>query len=115
MFSSRLRNLRSEMKLTQKELAEKLNMQNTAISKYELGEREPDIENLNKIAEFFGCSTDYLLGRTDNRSNEDKAQNDSAVFTRAAHKVGHDGPLTDEEEEKIALAIKIALARNNKQ
>ena len=65
MFSSRLKMLRSEKNLTQKQLADILNMQNTAISKYELGERTPDIDSLVKIADKLGINTDWLLGRTD--------------------------------------------------
>lgn len=65
MFSIRLRNLRIEKGLTQKELADILNMQNIAISKYELGERNPDNETLINLANYFSVSTDYLLGKSD--------------------------------------------------
>lgn len=68
MFAVRLKELRLEKKLTQKDLAEKLNMQNTAISKYELNERKPDTETLLKIAKYFNVSTDYLLGSSDMRN-----------------------------------------------
>ena len=68
MFSSRLKMLRSEKNLTQKQLADILNMQNTAISKYELGERKPDQDTLMKIAEYFNVSTDYLLGNSNIRN-----------------------------------------------
>ena len=68
MFPKILKKLRLENDLTQKELAKKLNMQNTAISKYELGERESDITTLDELAKFFNVSTDYLLGRTDQRN-----------------------------------------------
>lgn len=67
MFASRLKLLRTEKNLTQKELADILNMQNTAISKYELGERKPDQETLKKIASYFSVSIDYLLGNSDIR------------------------------------------------
>lgn len=65
MFSIRLKDLRTEKDLTQKQLAEILHMQNTAISKYELGERKPDQEILIKLAEYFNTTTDYLLGNSD--------------------------------------------------
>ncbi|WP_446897479.1 helix-turn-helix domain-containing protein [Clostridium sp. LBM24168] len=70
MFSVRLKELRLKKGLTQKELAEKLNMQNTAISKYELNERKPDIDTLNQLANFFNVSADYLLGNADTREPE---------------------------------------------
>ena len=67
MFSTRLKILRNEKGLTQKELAEKLNVRNTTISKYELKEREPDIKTLSLLSEFFGVSIDYLIGKTNVR------------------------------------------------
>ena len=70
MFSVRLKELRLKKGLTQKELAQKLNMQNTAISKYELNQRKPDTETLLEISKFFNVSVDYLLGRTDKKELE---------------------------------------------
>lgn len=65
MFSKRLTALRNQHKLTQKELADKLNIGRSALSLYEIGQREPDLQLLCKMADFFQVSTDYLLGRTD--------------------------------------------------
>lgn len=69
-FPERLRELREEKEWTQQELGAKLNLTNTTINRYENGYRQPDPETLNKLAEIFGVSTDYLLGRTDNRCFE---------------------------------------------
>ncbi|SHH06487.1 helix-turn-helix domain-containing protein [Tepidibacter thalassicus] len=66
MFSERLKQLRKSMKLTQKELAEKLGLSPGAIGLYEQNRRTPDIELLNKIATYFDVTVDYLLGRTNN-------------------------------------------------
>ncbi|EMA6341720.1 MULTISPECIES: helix-turn-helix domain-containing protein [Bacillus cereus group] len=60
----RIRSLRESKKLTQKMLAEKLKIPNQNLSNYERGFRQPDYETLEKIADFFDVSTDYLLGRT---------------------------------------------------
>ena len=65
----RLKALREEIKLSQLELADKLNMSQQAISAYENNKREPDIETIKKLADFFNVSTDYLLGKTDNRNS----------------------------------------------
>lgn len=62
MFSSRLRFLRERNGLLQKEAAEKLNIGQVTYNRYEKGEREPDINTLKKLAEFFNVTTDYLLG-----------------------------------------------------
>ena len=53
--------LRKKNKLTQAELAERLNYSDKAISKWERGESVPDVEILKKVAEMFGVTVDYLL------------------------------------------------------
>lgn len=63
MDTYRLRALRKEKKLTQGEIAEILEVARTTYANYEQGTREPDNKNLNKIADYFGVSVDYLLGR----------------------------------------------------
>lgn len=47
----------------QKEVAERLKINQVTYNRYEKGEREPDNDTLKKIADFFNVSTDYLLGR----------------------------------------------------
>lgn len=64
MFGERLAKLRKEKGLTQEELAKALNITRSALSLYEIGKRDPDTETLKKMAEYFGVSIDYLLGRT---------------------------------------------------
>lgn len=66
MLGIRLKKLRNEKKLTQKQLAEKINVTHVSISGYESGNRSPDTDTLQRLADFFGVSTDYLLGRTYN-------------------------------------------------
>ena len=57
-----LRELRGKM---QKEVANDLGIGLSTLSQYETGKREPDIKTLIKIADYFDCSADYLLGRVD--------------------------------------------------
>ena len=66
-FGERLKQLRLENNLTQETLAEKLQIVKSTITKYEKNTREPELEILIKIADFFETTTDYLLGRTDKR------------------------------------------------
>lgn len=68
IFSERLTALRVKQKLRQKDLAERLNVSAATISNYENAIRYPDIEMLARIADYFGVSTDYMLGRTDLQS-----------------------------------------------
>lgn len=59
----RIKELRTEKKLTQAELGEKINSTQRQVSKWELGAIEPNITDLQKLADFFGCTVDYLIGR----------------------------------------------------
>lgn len=64
MLGKRLKALRNEKKIFQKKLASDLNLSQETISLYESNKREPDYETLNRIADYFDVSIDYLLGRT---------------------------------------------------
>lgn len=57
-----IKELRIDMKLTQTELAKKLNTTQDTISLWELGKSYPDIFSLVKLSKIFNVSTDYLLG-----------------------------------------------------
>ena len=61
----RLKKLRQAQNISQLKLAMDLNMNQNSISRYETGEREADYETLIKLADYFGVSPGYLLGRSD--------------------------------------------------
>lgn len=60
----RLKELREKCGATQKEVADYIMCSATVYSRYERGEREPDIYTLGKLADFFKVTVDYLIGRT---------------------------------------------------
>ena len=62
MIGDIMKSLRIDKGLTQKELASKLNLSVTAISHYEAGNREPNLNIIILYAKFFNVSTDYILG-----------------------------------------------------
>lgn len=62
-FSKRLRFLRTTAKLSQQELANRIGISKSSINMYERGEREPGLETLEIIADFFNVDMDYLMGR----------------------------------------------------
>lgn len=67
-FVERLNELLFESNLSRKEFAQKAGLNATCITHYLQGRRIPTVESLIKIADFFQCSTDFLLGREeDNR------------------------------------------------
>jgi len=65
MFSTRLKMLRTQHRKTQQEVADLLGITRQGYAKYENNLGEPDNSTLTKLADYFGVSTDYLLGRTD--------------------------------------------------
>ena len=65
MFSERLKYERKNSHATQQEIADLLEISRSNYSLYEAGKRIPPIENIEKLADFFKVSVDYLLGRTD--------------------------------------------------
>ena len=63
----RIRDLREDKDLYQKDLAEYLKCTQVCYSHYEMGKRDIPTDGLIKLADFYHTSTDYLLGRTDER------------------------------------------------
>ena len=63
----RIRELREDLDLKQKQVAEDLICDQSLYSKYERGERPLPLELADRLADYFGTSVDYLLGRTDEK------------------------------------------------
>ena len=75
-MQNRIRDLREDMDLRQSDLAEKTGIDQRTISNYETGKTSPDAYALIKLADFFGVSIDYLVGRVNYNfsTNEKKVQ-----------------------------------------
>ena len=67
-MGDKLKSLRIEKKLTQKQVADRIGLAISAVSSYESGSRYPSYDVLVKLARMFHVSTDYLLGMTDKRN-----------------------------------------------
>lgn len=65
MIGKRIRELRTERKLSQQALADLIGVSQKAIDYWERGINEPKAGYIALLCEFFGVSADYLLGRTD--------------------------------------------------
>ncbi len=68
MFFQRLHDLREDKDLNQKEIAKLLFTSQTVYSRYERGVLTIPVEHLLILADFYGVSTDYILGRTNNKA-----------------------------------------------
>ncbi|ENZ8891114.1 helix-turn-helix domain-containing protein, partial [Listeria innocua] len=92
MFGNRLKQLRKNNNKTQEDISKILGISRGAYSHIENGRNEPDMETIVKLANIFGVSTDYLLGRSNN----------GFIDTIAAH---IDSNATEEEMEEILAYI----------
>ena len=61
----RLKDIREDSDITQQQLADYLHIRQNTLSQYENGQRSLPIDALEKLADYFNTSTDYILGRTD--------------------------------------------------
>lgn len=82
-LGQRIAELRADHALNQIQLAKKLNIGTSTLGMWETDKRRPSTEALVKLADLFGTSTDYLLGRTAVKSRPD----DPALEPRAAHRI----------------------------
>lgn len=113
-FSERLKELREKNGLSQEALADKLNIPRSSVTHYENSyDRIPRQKRLNEIADFFGVTVDYLIGRAEtselNKAEEafmDKIKDPDRVWSieelQAAHKLEIDGrPATKEDVQEF--------------
>lgn len=68
-FASVFKSLRQENNLTQQEMASRLGVSRSSIGMYEAGEREPSLELLTAIADYFHVDMNYLLGKKEISEN----------------------------------------------
>ena len=78
-MGDKLKSLRLEKKLTQKQIADRIGLAISAVSSYESGTRYPSYDVLVKLARIFHVSTDYLLGMTDTREIDVTGLSDAEI------------------------------------
>ena len=103
MIIERLKKLRKEGKLTQKDIATFLNISQPAYQQFESGKKKMNLETMEKLADFFNVSTDYLLGKTNIPDLDLEVDIDNAID----NSVAYDGtPITDNDREIIKDFLK---------
>jgi transcriptional regulator with XRE-family HTH domain len=101
-FADRLRELRTNNRYSQEQLAEKLMVSRQAISKWETGESLPDIDKVMLISDFFGVSMDYLLK---DRENVSEIQPDDNMDRAIIKFMGSARQMNQISEELVAIAM----------
>ena len=103
-FNNKLYELRQQKGLSQEELAGRLNVSRQTISKWEVGESAPDMDNLVSISELFGVSLDELvLDKTPEKEQPSVQVVRSELYSDIKEHV-----LTDDNKKKAKKGLKIA-------
>lgn len=118
-FQQKIKTLRKARKKTQEETALLLGVSRATYASYEAGRRKPDINDVVMLAEYFGVTTDYLLGHTpdqqayDNTALHQFMDNEKDVVRFIDdNRISFDGTIYDLPEKKTALiknAVKTAM------
>lgn len=119
MIGQKLKQLRLQQQKSQQELADFLQTTRATYSNYERCVREPSGETLIKLADYFGVTTDYLLGREPDQQMQNKSKllqimDDEKDVLRflSNNRISFDGTIYDLPQEKTALiknAVKTAM------
>lgn len=123
MFGTILKNLRTEKNITQKDLAKYLGVSDRSVGYYETGKRTPPPDIIEKIADYFNVSVDYLLGRTNIRNpyvikidSKDKADSLADEIIKILVETGEiteeelqSGNINPEKKKKLLSKVKKAI------
>lgn len=113
----RLKFEREKQGWSQKFLAEHTGIPSSNISRYETGERKPDIDTLVRLADFLNCSVDYLLGRSDTpvllASSGPEDLED--MLMRNEHRLTFRGHIMDPQDIKDFITVLEIIMRKENQ
>lgn len=119
----RLKALRTDKGLSQKEMAEYLGISQPAYANYERQAREADYETLKKLADYFNVTTDYLLGREDKTTltTKDKKEITEILESTRQQLLSQEGlmfdgePASEEDVQKIIMAMQMGMEMIKKE
>lgn len=108
----KIKMLCDEKKISIAELERKLDFANSSIRKWD--ERTPGVDKIQKVADFFDVSTDYLLGRTDKRNYYDLTEKDQKDIQKQLEKIVEDMSKADsiafsKDSEELSPEAKAAV------
>lgn len=103
VFASRLRYLRRQCGITQKEIAQSMNIDRSTYAYYETDRTNPDLNTLRRLALIFQVSTDYLLGIEDQPVSTGIFRDNEPSFDPETKITGSLSSLTDDERLFILL------------
>lgn len=105
MFAERLKELRKAKGLTQIKFASDFHVANGTIAMWETGRREPDFETTQRIADYFGVSVDYLLGREDKKEAPTPKDERSITFDDFTYAMHNETKNLSQEKKDMLLQM----------
>jgi len=108
LLGGRLKILREDKNLLQKDIAKAIGVSDRTIGMYEQERREPDISTLNKLADYFDVSSDYLLGRTNDRNSKVYSGNIDGTKVKIGVNKNYPHDLSPHEVEHLLSKLKEA-------
>ncbi|MED1113388.1 helix-turn-helix domain-containing protein [Bacillus paramycoides] len=99
VIGKRVKEIRAELKMSQSQFAESIEVSKSLISLIELGRKKPSVETINKIAKKGNVSIDYIMGRTDNNSSSESETSEVKIELNNA--VDRIEKLTEEQQRFI--------------
>ena len=128
MIGNTIRELRKEKKMSQSELGKFIGVSQTTVTAWETGRAEPSSTFISKLADLFNVSTDYPLGRSDNKKKPysvltDKEKKDIALQAEKLMEGIESGenlnfygePATEEQKERLLIAVQTAMEMNKRK
>lgn len=97
---NRLKQLRKERRLTIRQLEEKVGINYATISRLESEDRPFTLDHLTRLSQFFDCSFDYILGKSDERKPQPKAQFSELDSVQIAL-LAHTKDLSPDEKQQV--------------
>lgn len=110
---NRLKELRIEKGLLQSDIAKIIDKSERTVGFYETGERDMNTETLAILSDFFNCSIDYLLGKSDIRNPE--KQEDPLGLAQIGFSMKDYTPPTETQKEQIKSLIEVIMKDNKKE
>lgn len=102
-FGDILKKLRQDKKMTQEELAIKINSSRSNIANYENNNNMPSVEILDRLAKIFDVSTDYMLGKTNIKNNKLDLTDEDIKFIKSIKKLDNTNKMIIENTMEALL------------
>ena len=115
MLDEKMKRLRTERGITQKELARRLGVSPSTVGMYEQGRRIPDSRTLKRIASALDCSADELLSTDRSADVSEVIDGFARTLERQPGLMFNGAPITRSDREKLANAIRIAAAITSRE